>query len=571
MRYFTLIICLFIQSIVQGQQSFHVPEEMDFAGMKLKLTEPVRRSLKADVELITKNQKFFQVKIDRADIYFPMVGKIFRDLGFPDDFKYLALQESSLIADAVSSSNAVGYWQFKKETAQEVGLRVDHMVDERMNIAMSTRGAATYLKKNNLFLNNWIYALLSYNLGLGGVKPHVKDKYRGASVMVIDENMHWYVIRFLAHKLAYENMVGKSPLIKLEEEKSSAGKSLADFAYEKKIDAELLKYYNKWLLAEVSPVDRAYSFILPMDSLRKGSLVVPGTNIKVKQNNHEVKIKTEAHAKAKNYQDITSAKTELEKLGRDVSMFVRINKVMAILAMPGDDISKLALRAGIKTGSFLQYNDLRKFDQIIPGRFYYLQPKKNKALVLKHTVQAGEDIAAVSQKYAIRQSAIRKKNRMDKRESLVPGRVLWLRMKRPKNCEIEMAPLPEVKITSPDKKLIKAQPDTVSRKSVSASGSSGKIHIVKSGETLYSISKMYNVPGDSLKEWNRIQDSSLKPGQELIILPEASKDIIHKVTSGETMYKISRMYAVSVADIKLWNGKKDESLETGEILIIKKK
>jgi membrane-bound lytic murein transglycosylase D len=316
MRYFTLIICLFIQSIAQGQQSFQVPEEMDFAGMKLKLTEPVRRALKADVELITKNQKFFQVKIDRADIYFPMIGKIFRDLGFPDDFKYLALQESSLIADAVSSSNAVGYWQFKKETAQEVGLRVDHMVDERMNIASASRGAATYIKKNNFFLNNWVYALLSYNLGLGGVKSHVKDKYRGATQMLIDENIHWYVIRFLAHKLAYENMVGKSPLIKLEEEKSSAGKSLGDFAYEKKIDMELLKYYNKWLLAEVSPVDRAYSFILPMDSLKKGSLIVPGTNIKVKQNNHEVKIKAESNAKAKNYQDITIGKNRIGRTGQ---------------------------------------------------------------------------------------------------------------------------------------------------------------------------------------------------------------------------------------------------------------
>jgi membrane-bound lytic murein transglycosylase D len=571
MRYFTLIICLFIQSIAQAQQSFQVPEEMDFAGMKLKLTEPVRRALKADVELITKNQKFFQVKIDRADIYFPMVGKIFRDLGFPEDFKYLALQESSLIADAVSSSNAVGYWQFKKETAQEVGLRVDHMVDERMNIAMSTRGAAAYLKKNNLFLNNWIYALLSYNLGLGGVKPHVKDKFRGASVMVIDENMHWYVIRFLAHKLAYENKVGKSPLLKLEEERSNAGKSLSDFAYEKKIDKELLKYYNKWLLSEAAPTDRAYSFILPVDSLRKGSLIVPGTDIKVKHNQHEVKVKVESNAKAKNYQDITSAKTELEKLSKDVPMFVRINKVMAILAMPGDDISKLALRAGIRTESLLQYNDLRKFDQIMAGQFYYLQPKKNKALVLKHTVQSGEDIAAVSQKYAIRQSAIRKKNRMDKRESLVPGRVLWLRMKRPKNCEIEMAAVPEVKITNPDKTVIKAQPDTTSKKkSVTTSGSSGKVHIVKSGETLYSISKKYNVPADSLIKWNRIQDNSLKPGQELHTQP-GTGDVIHKVVSGETMYKISRLYGVTVADIKLWNGKKDESLEAGEMLLIKKK
>ena len=40
----------------------------------------------------------------------------------PNDLKFLALQESSLKSEAVSSSNAVGFWQFKKETGEEYGL-----------------------------------------------------------------------------------------------------------------------------------------------------------------------------------------------------------------------------------------------------------------------------------------------------------------------------------------------------------------------------------------------------------------------------------------------------------------
>jgi membrane-bound lytic murein transglycosylase D len=570
MKYFALIFFVLIQLPSQGQ-NFQVPSEMEFAGMKLKLSESVKRALKADVDLITKNSKYFQVKVDRANTYFPMVEKIFKEQGFPEDFKYLALQESSLIPDAISSSNAVGYWQFKKSTAEEVGMRVDNMVDERMNIATSSRGAAAYLKKHNFFLNNWVYALLSYNLGLGGVKSHVKDKYRGVSVMVIDEDMHWYVIRFLAHKLAYENAVGRSSAITLLEEKSSAGKSIEDFAHEKKIDTELLKSYNKWLLVKSAPSDREYSFILPVDSARKNSFVAQETKVKIKENPHEIKIKIESQAKGRNYQDITSAKSELEKLGKDVPMFVRINKIMAILAVQGDDVAKLALRAGIKIEDFLQYNDLRKFDQITPGYFYYLQPKKSKALVLKHTVQQGEDVAVISQKYGIRQSAIRKKNRMDKREALVPGRILWLRLKRPQNCPIEIAEISEQKVIMPEKKVIKEPVDTSSKHTIKTSpGTSGKIYIVKSGETLYSISKIYNVSTDSLKKWNHLSDNNLKPGQELIVKPEETSGIIHKVQLGETMYRISKMYGVSVSDIKILNGKKDESLEIGEELIIKK-
>jgi hypothetical protein len=53
----------------------------------------------------------------------------------------------------------VGFWQFKKFTAEEVGLRVDSHIDERMNITASSHGAAKYLKKNNFFFDNWVYAL----------------------------------------------------------------------------------------------------------------------------------------------------------------------------------------------------------------------------------------------------------------------------------------------------------------------------------------------------------------------------------------------------------------------------
>ncbi|MFL5730154.1 MAG: transglycosylase SLT domain-containing protein, partial [Cytophagaceae bacterium] len=420
MNYFALVFFLVAPWLCKAQ--VQIPAEMDFAGIRLKLSEPVRRALKADVELITKNAKYFQVKVERADIYFPMIEKIFREEGFPEDFKYLALQESSLVADAVSSSNAVGYWQFKKETAQEVGLRVDNVVDERRNIAASSRGAMAYLKKNNVILNNWIYALLSYNLGLGGVKSHVKEKYRNATIMPIDEDMHWYVIRFLAHKLAYEHAIGKKrPAVVLLEEKSRAGNSLSQLAQERKIDQNLLTSYNLWLFAGHAPTDRKYSFILPVDSGRQVAVLEePVKEVKIKENHHEVKVKTETQAKPKikNYQDIAAAKTELEKIGSDVPLLVTINKVRAIQAVKGDDVSRLALRAGIRTVDFLFYNDLRKFDPIVPGAFYYLQPKKNKALVLKHTVEPGEDMASISQKYGIKQNAIRKKNRMDKRESL---------------------------------------------------------------------------------------------------------------------------------------------------------
>jgi LysM repeat protein len=43
------------------------------------------------------------------------------------------------------------------------------------------------------------------------------------------------------------------------------------------------------------------------------------------------------------------------------------------------------------------------------------------------------------------------------------------------------------------------------------------MHVVQTKETLYAISKKYNVPVEKLKVWNKLVSYDLKTGQELII------------------------------------------------------
>ena len=112
--------------------------------------------MQQDVNALVANRQYWTAKLDRVVLYFPMIEAILIDEDVPTDFKYLAVQESSLTPDAVSSSTAVGYWQFKRETATDNGMRVDDEIDERKSITGSTTGAAKYLKKNNAQFNNWI-------------------------------------------------------------------------------------------------------------------------------------------------------------------------------------------------------------------------------------------------------------------------------------------------------------------------------------------------------------------------------------------------------------------------------
>lgn len=572
LRFILIALSICVCVLTCHSQTFtkpNVPDIIEFAGMKLQLTPAAKRKIEADVTMIFASGKYLQQKIDRANLYFPIIERMFHEEGMPEEFKYLALQESSLVSDAISSSNAVGFWQFKKETAIEVGIQVNSAVDERKHISYASRGAAKYLKKNNLLLDNWVYALLSYNVGPGGVKTHVKTKNVGAKSMVIDDDMHWYVIRFLAYKTAYEDLVGQAnhPDISLIEYSGVKDKSLTEIARQSNVDPEMLKEYNKWCTQGRVPGDKEYIVILPTFHGTKATIENPQPH----------KTEPVAHTSS------TPGAVVMPKVFPDISaysdssnipVFVAINKVKAIKALKGDDINALVVKAGLTKNAFLYFNEMKSFETVHPGNFYYLQLKRKKALVAYHTVAKGETIHSIAQKYAITTGSIRKHNRMTKNEYVKENRVLWLRDTRPATTPIEYkTPLP-VPVIAEQKKVIEKESvkpaikETYAPANKSNAKNDTVFHIVQSGETVFGLSRKYQIDSDSIREWNQLNGYAIQLNQKLIIGFKSNEkhEITHIILPGETAYKISKQYNVSLEDIKNWNALPDYSLKPGQQL-----
>src|SRR5690606_22522547 len=248
-RYFSLLFAVLVLAnhslLAQIPQ---VPAQLKFADLTLKISPQAQREIQLDVDAQYRNPTYFKVKQDRLHLYLPIVERELRNQGVPQDLKYLVIQESGLIPDAVSTSNAVGFWQFKQGTAEEVGLRVDAQVDERKHIAASSRGAAAYLKKHNNQLDNWMTALVSYQMGLGGAKSYFGNQYSGKTVIEVDRNTHWYFKKYLAHKVAFENqtVVLPSSQIRLAEVSVQGPATMATFAKQLGVSEEHLKEFNKW-------------------------------------------------------------------------------------------------------------------------------------------------------------------------------------------------------------------------------------------------------------------------------------------------------------------------------------
>ncbi|MBV6646146.1 MAG: transglycosylase SLT domain-containing protein, partial [Cyclobacteriaceae bacterium] len=426
---FYWLVIFFAYPFVYGQIP-QVPNQMDFAGMKLFLTEGAKRDIQKDVNALRASEKFFKLELDKANLYFPIISRVLKESGVPEDFKYLALQESDLIADAVSSANAVGFWQFKDFTAREVGLRVDKKVDERKNLVSSTEGAAKYLKRNNFQFSNWAYALSAYQAGPGGVQKYIDQKYLGKDKFTVTKKSHWYLKRFLAHKIAYQNEIGipHSKGIVLLEYTKGQNKTLEQVAKELKVDINVLKEYNKWLLHGRIPDDKRYAVIYPGTNLPR-----EGNTIASKKSDQEPS------------DPIVPTIQYPETLGPTVAEsknIAKINGIKTIVAKEDDSSSSLALAAGIGEQAFLGYNDLEEGQGIIPGQFYYIAPKKSGSKLGFHIAAWDDTLWGVSQRYGIKLRKLASKNRMSMTDEIKPGRVLWLKSKRPKNVDIEYHDLP---------------------------------------------------------------------------------------------------------------------------------
>lgn len=179
----------------------------------------------------------------------------------------------------------------------------------------------------------------------------------------------------------------------------------------------------------------------------------------------------------------------------------------------------------------------------------------------QHTVVAGETIYSISKNYGVSQDDLMKWNDLQS-TSLSIGQELWVS---------NPARFPSNKNQDGENNM---------------SENKGQItHIVDLGETIYSISKQYDVKQSEIIELNNLKDNNIAVGQKLIIKAEVSEDkkeeiekpkpqiqspsvqTFHNAQKGETYEKVAQMYGLKEAKVKKWN-KFKEPFVGGEVVKI---
>jgi membrane-bound lytic murein transglycosylase D len=154
--------------------TYKLPQEVFLCGERFPLEDrKVWENLDREFLVVLSNEAQALLWMKRTRRYFPIIEKRLREMGLPDDLKYVTITESSLRPEAVSSSGAGGIWQFIPSTGEKYGMRKNRNIDERFDFFKATEGALSYLKTLYEEFRSWTLSMAAYNAGENRVRKEI--------------------------------------------------------------------------------------------------------------------------------------------------------------------------------------------------------------------------------------------------------------------------------------------------------------------------------------------------------------------------------------------------------------
>lgn len=310
----------------------------------------------------------------------------------------------------------------------------------------------------------------------------------------------------------------------------------------------------------------------------------------------------------------------------DTLLAMEINGLPAAAVRQGQGVGTISQQGGVPVSKLYKYNDLQPGAPVNPGDILYLKPKRRESnLSSFHTVKQGEHIRDIAQQYGIRTRALYKMNQLDyeSQEQVSPGEQLVLqgsRNDKPSTYVLPAATPPDTVYSRDGNKAyhvvrrgesldaialrygldrvdlfrwnnlesMELAPGQVlilnpglrsgMQSSVEGNQSSRLVekHRVEVGETLWSIARLYGVSVEDLILYNELASSgSIQAGQWLWLVQKEARNQpltaptrVHFVKPGETLFRLSQLYGVSVEDIMAKNHLSNSQIQVGERLMI---
>lgn len=110
------------------------------------------------------------VFLERMASFAETIDSALTQNGLPPSLRYLPFIESGYNPRAASRASAVGLWQFMGPTAEQMGMEVSRLLDQRRDPIRSTEAAIAFLGQLRADFGSWFLALAAYNGGPNRVR-----------------------------------------------------------------------------------------------------------------------------------------------------------------------------------------------------------------------------------------------------------------------------------------------------------------------------------------------------------------------------------------------------------------
>jgi len=596
----------------------------------------VNRQVQFYLDFFTgRHRNNFAIWLSRSGRYLPMIQEDLRDAGLPEDLAYLAMIESGFNERAYSRARAVGIWQFIKGTGRNYGLEINTYVDERRDPIKSTKAAISYLSDLYAEFGSWYLAVAAYNAGEGKIRRAIK-KYKTTDFWEIAQGKYLkletkrYVPKLIAAIIIakepekYGFQVDYEAPLAFETVEVPRWTSLKAVALACDIDPVELKKYNNELRKEFSPPDKSpYLFKVPV-----------GKKIEVEQNLPRVQAVVSTGFKTHTVRKGETLDTICRKYGLTKTLVLKSNNLGAAglkagqhlripyqttnyemlpeghvakgylqaesgegnfvlhKVLPGDTVYELSKRYNVPIHLIASWNDLNDISKIRAGQklVFYVRHNEKRIPGLANTSGSSREInpdrrkeAAgdeKSRKVEVELAAVREdlNNASVKYYVVKQGDSLWeiARQFGMDSSELQHLNSMSSNVIYPgDRILVAGSQQVKSRKDKTEPASAEFYYQVRRGDSLWNISRKYNISPGEIKEWNSLDNNLIHPGNKLLLKvagtdePESISETYYRVRRGDSLWTIARRHNISPEEIKKWNNLKDSTIYPGNRLLLK--
>ncbi|HSD14364.1 MAG TPA: LysM peptidoglycan-binding domain-containing protein [Flavobacterium sp.] len=508
------------------------------------------------IKSFLKNRpRAFERLMALSEYYFPMFETSLSKYDLPLEIKYLAIVESALNPLAKSRVGASGLWQFMYETGKQYNLEVNSYVDERYDPLKATEAACQYFTNMYKIFGDWDLVLASYNTGPGNISKAIRRSGGQTNYWNIRKFMHpetqGYLPAFYATMYVYEyrkehGIVPKRASVTYFEtdtvmvKKQMTFKQIADLL---DMPEEQLRFLNPIYKRNVVPFvsDKAHYIRLPKNKLA----IFTSNEDKVyayvdyeesKREKQQFKVKTPRTIVSDTTQTAIASNSDASDFDKEevITKAVQKTKIKYYTVKRGDNLSEIADKNNVSTSELKKWNKI-KGSGVNAGQKLKIQyettvmvadksAKKKKADVVKvsepivkadetkdvkeqnetaseatYVVQKNDNLTQIAQKHNLSVAQLKEMNKLEN-ESLQLGQKLIVKAIETKTVAQTVTEKEQVK-----KEVRKREQDKI------------REYIVKSGDSLISISKKQGTTVDAIKKLNGIKGDNIRPGMKLKI------------------------------------------------------